>query len=62
MRMSTTAHYKVTAELLINKAPEEKLREIFCAIGEERQAKRIAHFIVEERKKYRIKTTLQLAQ
>jgi len=61
MRMSTS-HYKVTAGLLINRAPEEKLREIFAQLGEERQAKRIAYFIVEERKKNRIKTTLQLAQ
>lgn len=61
MRMST-AHYKVTAALVVNKASEEKLREIFAQLGEERQAKRIAYFIVEERKKKRIKTTLQLAQ
>lgn len=61
MRMSTS-HYKITAGLLINKAPEEKLREIFAQLGEERHAKRIAYFIVEERRKNRFKTTLQLAQ
>jgi 16S rRNA (cytosine1402-N4)-methyltransferase len=61
MRMSA-AHYKVTAALVINKASEEKLREIFFQLGEERNAKRIAQAILEERKKRRIKTTLQLAQ
>jgi len=61
MRMSS-AHYKVTAGLVVNKASEEKLCEIFSQLGEERHAKRIAYFIVEERKKHRIKTTVQLAQ
>jgi 16S rRNA (cytosine1402-N4)-methyltransferase len=61
MRMST-AHYKATAALIVNKATEEKLRDIFQRLGEEQHAKRIARAIVEERKKYRIKTTRQLAQ
>jgi 16S rRNA (cytosine1402-N4)-methyltransferase len=60
MRMSPS-HQKITAEYLINKATEEKLRDIFWRLGEERHARKIAYAIVEERKKRYIKTTGELA-
>jgi 16S rRNA (cytosine1402-N4)-methyltransferase len=60
MRMST-AHHKVTAAEIVNKASEEKLREIFWQFGEERYAKYIARAIVEDRKQQRFLTTGQLA-
>jgi 16S rRNA (cytosine1402-N4)-methyltransferase len=60
MRMSP-AHQKVTASELINKASEEKLRAIFWQLGEENYAKQIVRLIAQERKKYPIQTTKQLA-
>lgn len=60
MRMSAS-HQKITAEYLINKATEEKLSDIFWKYGEERHSRKIAHMIVEERKKRYIKTTGELA-
>ena len=61
MRMSPS-HYKITAEELINKSSEEKLREMFWQLGEENNARRIVAAIVEARKKERIRTTGQLAK
>lgn len=61
MRMSPS-HQKVTAEELVNKGSEEKLREMFWQLGEEQQARRIAFAIVEARKKEHIATTTQLAK
>lgn len=61
MRMSP-AHQKITAEQLINKASEEKLREMFWQFGEERYAKIIVRAIITARKKKMIKTTGQLAK
>lgn len=60
MRMSP-AHQQMTAAGEIATASEEKLRQIFWQLGDERYAKQIARAIVEERKKRRIETTGQLA-
>ena len=59
MRMST-AHYKTTAAEVLNKSSEDKLANIFFDLGEERESKKIARLIVEERKKKKFKTTSQL--
>ncbi|HIJ79356.1 MAG: 16S rRNA (cytosine(1402)-N(4))-methyltransferase RsmH [Desulfobulbaceae bacterium] len=50
----------LTAAELINRASEDDLADIFYYYGEERQARRIAAWIVEERKKDVIATTDQL--
>jgi 16S rRNA (cytosine1402-N4)-methyltransferase len=60
MRMSP-AHQKVTAAEIINKASEEKLRQIFWQLGEESQAKKIVQAITDARRKNTIATTGQLA-
>jgi len=59
MRMDTRR--KVTAEHLVNSLNKEELADIFYVYGEERQARRVARFIVEARKKRRLSTTRQLA-
>jgi 16S rRNA (cytosine1402-N4)-methyltransferase len=64
MRMSP-AHQPITAEYVIAKSSEEKLREIFWQLGEETYAKEIARAILKERTKYSrncIKTTGHLAK
>jgi len=61
MRMSPP-HQQVTAAHLLNKASEEKLREIFWQLGEEREAKHIVRAIAEARKKKWILTTAQLVK
>lgn len=58
MRMN--AEDKLTAFQIINKYDEKTLTEIIRKYGEERWASRISAFIVEERKKAPINTTLQL--
>lgn len=60
MRMSPS-HQQVTAAGVLASASEEKLRQIFWQLGDERYAKQIARAIIEERVKRRIKSTLQLA-
>lgn len=60
MRMST-AHFKITAADIVNRASEEELAEIFWRYGEERFSRKIARLICEERRKKRIKTTVELA-
>jgi 16S rRNA (cytosine1402-N4)-methyltransferase len=60
MRMAP-GHQVVTAEQVIARSTEEKLREIFFQLGEEAYAKQIARLIVQERAKKPIKTTKQLA-
>ncbi|MCL5436553.1 MAG: 16S rRNA (cytosine(1402)-N(4))-methyltransferase RsmH [Candidatus Dependentiae bacterium] len=60
MRMSS-AHFRVTAAHIINRASEAELAEIFWRYGEERFSRRIAHLIAEERKRGRIETTAALA-
>lgn len=52
---------QLTAGELVNRATEEELADIFYYYGEERQARRIAGFVVEARKKEPITTTGQLA-
>lgn len=49
-----------TAADLLRTASEEELADIFYYFGEERQARRIAAFIVEGRKSTRLETTDQL--
>ena len=51
----------VSAEDLVNDAPEALLADILFHYGEERAARRIAKAITTERLKYRINSTLQLA-
>jgi 16S rRNA (cytosine1402-N4)-methyltransferase len=60
MRMSPS-FFPLTAAELIAKAPEEKLRQLFWQLGEERYAKEIARAIVQQRSKVPITTTGQLA-
>lgn len=61
MRMSS-GHQRTTADYVVNKESEEKLADIFFHYGQERQAKKIARLIVQERKFNKIKTTKQLTQ
>ncbi len=53
---------KVTAEQLVNRLKKDELADIFYNYGEERQARRIARFIVEARLKKPVKSTRQLAE
>ncbi|WP_434564303.1 16S rRNA (cytosine(1402)-N(4))-methyltransferase RsmH [Thermoanaerobacterium thermosaccharolyticum] len=50
----------LTAEHVVNNYSEDDIARILFDYGEEKWAKRIAKFIVEERKKRPIKTTFQL--
>lgn len=59
MRMDKRTH--LSAEEIINDFSKEDLADIFYYYGEERQARRIAAHIVEERGKERITTTSHLA-
>ena len=52
---------KDTAAGLINSLSEEELADLFYYYGEERQARRIAGFIVEARQRKKIETTARLA-
>lgn len=61
MRMSP-AHQKVTAEILLRDSTERKLHEIFRDFGHERNARKIAQAIVQERSRSRIKTTKDLVR
>ncbi|MBR2500593.1 MAG: 16S rRNA (cytosine(1402)-N(4))-methyltransferase RsmH [Clostridia bacterium] len=58
MRMDTRESF--SAYDVVNEYSKEKLEEIIYSYGEERWAKRIAEFIVNERKNAPIKTTLEL--
>lgn len=51
----------ITAEDIVNGYSEKELAEIFKKWGEEPYAFRIAHTIIQSRKKNRIKTTRELA-
>lgn len=53
---------QITADYLVNHLSEKELAEIIYNYGEERWAKRIAKFIVEYRKKQKIKSTLELVE
>jgi len=61
MRMSP-AHQKTTAAQILKDASEDELREIFWRYGQEKFTKQIARAIVEQRRKNKIQTTLQLAK
>ncbi|MCI5149261.1 MAG: 16S rRNA (cytosine(1402)-N(4))-methyltransferase RsmH [Candidatus Electrothrix sp. MAN1_4] len=60
MRMDTSQ--KVTAEQLVNRLSQDELADIFFHYGEERQARRVARFIVEARLQQPVKNTRQLAE
>ncbi|MDX9871657.1 MAG: 16S rRNA (cytosine(1402)-N(4))-methyltransferase RsmH [Clostridia bacterium] len=60
MRMDTTAGF--SAADLLNRASAEELTRIIAEYGEERWAKRIAQFIVEERSREPLATTGQLVE
>lgn len=51
---------QLTAYEIVNEYSEEEIENIIFNYGEERWAKRIAKFIVEERENKKIKTTLEL--
>lgn len=57
MRMDTTQEF--SAYQLVNKSPQQELEKIIRSYGEERWAKRIAAFIVENRP---LETTAQLVE
>lgn len=50
----------LTARDIVNTYPEEDLFRIIRDYGEEKWASRIAHFVVQERKRHPIETTTQL--
>ena len=58
MRMNKDA--KLDAEYIVNNYKEDELAELIYKYGEERWSKRIARFIVNERKNAPITTTYQL--
>ena len=60
MRYDTTDG--VSAKDVVNKWPEEKLRNIFFTLGEERFGRRIARRIAEERDRHSINTTAELVE
>lgn len=60
MRMDGSG--SLTAADLVNEYPEERLAEIFAALGEEKHARRIARAIVRERERAPLERTLELAK
>lgn len=60
MRMDSRR--EVTAAQLVNSLRQEELADIFFNYGEERQARRVARFIVEARLEQPVTTTRQLAE
>lgn len=58
MRMDRTS--SLTAKDVVNKYSEKQLEDVLFNYGEERWARRIAKFIVEERQTHPIETTLEL--
>ncbi len=52
---------KLTAAIIVNAWPEERLAKLFYELGEEPQGRRFARAIVEARKQRRFETTGQLA-
>ncbi len=59
MRMDTSA--PVTAATLVNQLSAEQLADIFYHYGEERQARRVARYLVEARQQEPVGTTARLA-
>lgn len=60
MRMDASNEAGLTAEDIVNEYSESEIHRIIKNYGEERWAKRIAEFIVKERKKKRISSSLEL--
>jgi 16S rRNA (cytosine1402-N4)-methyltransferase len=60
MRMGPSA--PLSAAEVVNSWPEAELQRVIAEYGEERYARRIARAIVEERRRRRIGTTLELAR
>jgi 16S rRNA (cytosine1402-N4)-methyltransferase len=60
MRMDRRRH--LTAEEIINNFTKDDLADIFYYFGDERQSRRIAAHIIDERERERITTTSKLAQ
>jgi 16S rRNA (cytosine1402-N4)-methyltransferase len=60
MRMDSSQ--ALTAAHLVGELSQKELEDIFFELGEERWARRIAEFIVEERRQNPIKTTLNLLE
>jgi 16S rRNA (cytosine1402-N4)-methyltransferase len=60
MRMGPDA--EMTAEELVNEASEDELTRIIYNYGDERWARRIAHFIIEARERRPIRTTWELTK
>ncbi len=52
----------ISARDIINRWPEEKLRNILFTLGEERYARRIARRIAEQRERHPIETTAELVE
>jgi 16S rRNA (cytosine1402-N4)-methyltransferase len=59
MRMSPEA---ISAAVVVNTLPEDKLKDIFWRLGQEKYASAIARAICRARRKEPIETTLQLAE
>jgi 16S rRNA (cytosine1402-N4)-methyltransferase len=60
MRMSKSHSHRTAAEIL-NRCSERELSQIFFNFGEETQAKKIAHAIVERRRQKKFDTTTDLS-
>jgi len=60
MRMDSSQ--ALTAAHLVGELSQKELEDIFFELGEERWARRIAEFIVEERRQNPIRTTLNLLE
>ncbi len=61
MRISKSHHYFKASDIL-NRFREKELAKIFFELGEEKNARKIAKAIVEQRKKEKFKTTGQLVK
>lgn len=59
--MRLSPRQEISAAHIISSYPQDQLEKIFYEFGDERNARRIAHAIVQARKKQRIITTGQLA-
>jgi len=61
MRMSPQ-HQRITAALVVNTFTQRSLEEVFFEFGEERNGRKFAKAIIEQRKRKKIETTLELAK
>lgn len=53
---------ELTAEMIVNEAPEAELARIFFEYGEERRSRKVAKAIVDARKKRKIRSTAELVE